>query len=51
MEIGNAQDWGPIKLMYKQPGGTEHQSIVDVFDEIIHRLDAIEKRLSKLEES
>lgn len=37
-----------MELMYRQPGRKEHQSLPDVLDEIIKRLDDIENQLTKL---
>ena len=51
MEVGNAQDWGPIKLMYKKQGEDEHKSIVDIFDEIFIKLNDIERRITQLEQN
>ena len=38
----------PIVLMYRAPGREEHQKLTDVMDEIITRLEAIEKKLEEL---
>lgn len=42
---------GPPKLMYRGPGRDEYQNIVDVFDEILNRLDKIEETLSNIQNS
>ena len=36
-----------VELMYKAPGRVEHQSIVEVLDEIMNRLDRIESHLDE----
>ena len=38
------------KLMYRAPGRDTHQSVVEILDEILNRLDALEKTLTTLEE-
>ena len=42
---------GPPKLMYKGPGREKHQNIVEVFDEILNRLDEIDQILSNIQNS
>ena len=37
--------------MYRGPGRDEYQNIVDVFDEILNRLDKIEETLSNIQNS
>jgi hypothetical protein len=36
-----------MELMYRQPGRKEHQSLPDVLDEIIKRLDKIESQINQ----
>ena len=38
-------------LMYRAPKRENHQSIVDVLDEIMNRLEKIEQTLTKLEKN
>lgn len=38
-------------FMYRAPGREEHQNIVEILDEILNRLDSIEKTLSELEKN
>ena len=40
---------GPPQLMYRAPNRVNHQNITEIFDEIMNRLDAIEKTLTDLE--
>jgi len=42
---------GPPKLMYRGPGRENHQNIVEIFDEILNRLDKIEETLSNIQNS
>jgi hypothetical protein len=42
---------GPPQLMYRGPGREKHQNIVEIFDEILNRLDKIEETLSNLQNS
>jgi len=37
--------------MYRGPGRENHQSIVEIFDEILNRLDKIEETLSNIQNS
>ena len=39
------------KLMYRAPGRDTHQSVVEILDEILNRLDSLEKTLTTLEET
>jgi hypothetical protein len=39
------------ELMYRAPGREEHQNVVEILDEIMNRLDSIEKTLSELEKN
>ena len=34
-----------VDLMYRRPGGTEHEVLTDVLDEILNRLKEIERLL------
>ena len=38
-----------VELMYKAPGREEHQSLVEILDEIFNTLENITKRLEILE--
>lgn len=38
----------PPKLMYKRPGSSEYESVPNILDEILNRLETIEHRLDIL---
>ena len=38
-----------LELMYRAPGREEHQNLPEILDEIMNRLDAIEKTLTTFE--
>jgi len=38
-----------VELMYKAPGKEEHQSLVEILNEVFNTLENITKRLEKLE--
>jgi hypothetical protein len=41
----------PPELMYRAPGREDHQNIVEIFDEIMNRLNNIEQTLSNIQNS
>jgi len=48
ISVENEQE-SPPQLMYRAPNRVNHQNITEIFDEILNRLDAIEKTLTDLE--
>ena len=40
----------PPKLMYRRPNGVDYENITDVLDDILNKLDDLDKRLSTLED-
>jgi len=41
----------PPELMYRAPGRENHQNIVEIFDEIMNRLENIEQKLTNIQNS
>lgn len=50
ISVENEQE-APPQLMYRAPGQEDHQNIVEVFNEILNRLDKIEQTLSNIQNS
>jgi len=47
----NNQPETPFELMYRAPGRENHQNITEILDEVMTRLENIEKTLQNLEKT
>ena len=45
------QSEAPFELMYRAPGRENHQNITEILDEVMIRLENIEKTLQNLEKN
>ena len=50
ISVENDQE-APPELMYRAPGREDHQNIVEIFDEIMNRLENIEQKLTNIQNS